>query len=83
MESYIVRVYQRDQQDPTLMKGVVEVVESGEKRAFHASEELWRILASTQPVAAARAEKPARPGSASRRPKRSATVITTTRRKPT
>jgi hypothetical protein len=83
VESYIVRVYHRDQQDPTLMKGVVEIVESGVKRAFHESEELWRILASTEHVAAARAEKPARPGTGSRRPKGSATLITTTLRKPT
>jgi hypothetical protein len=47
VESYIVRVYHRDEQDPALVDGVVEIVVTGEKLAFHDSRELWRILAST------------------------------------
>ena len=47
MESYIVRVYHRNRQHHSLLAGVVEIVVTGEKLAFHDSGELWRILAST------------------------------------
>ena len=47
MENYIVRVLRRDPaavgRDAHL-DGVVEVVESGLRRAFHNAEELWAIL---------------------------------------
>lgn len=68
MESYIVRIYHRDQQDPAPVDGVVEIVRSGEKLAFHDSGELWRILASTEPDVAAGATESARFGSGRRRP---------------
>lgn len=45
MESYIVRVYRRDPKEPARMSGLVEIVESRARRAFHGSEELWAILA--------------------------------------
>lgn len=46
MESYIVHVYRRDAGEPTRLAGLVEIVESGTRRAFHGSEELWAILAA-------------------------------------
>jgi hypothetical protein len=83
VESYIVRVYHRDHQDPTLMKGVVEIVESGEKRAFHASEELWRILAAAGHAPAGGTSKSERPRGGGTRRQAGASLKTTTRRKPT
>jgi hypothetical protein len=56
--------YRRDQQDPALLDGVVEVVRSGEKLAFHDSGELWRILVSTGRVPARRTSGSKRPAAA-------------------
>lgn len=44
MDSYIVRIYIRSPRGATPSTGVVEVVESGEKLAFHDRDELWDIL---------------------------------------
>ncbi len=38
---YVVRVYRRDASG---MAGVVESVKSGERLAFHTTEELWHAL---------------------------------------
>jgi len=83
VESYIVRVYHRDEQDPALVDGVVEIVVTGEKLAFHDSGELWRILASTGHAPARGSSGSERPGSDGRRPRAGARSTTTTRRKPT
>lgn len=47
MDSYIVRVLRREQsqQDgPRHLDGIVEVVDSGKRHAFHSADELWTIL---------------------------------------
>lgn len=47
MENYIVRVMRRDPGQggrAAHLDGVVEVVESGKRRAFHNADELWSIL---------------------------------------
>jgi hypothetical protein len=83
VESYIVRVYHRDRQHQSLLAGVVEIVVSGEKLAFHDSGELWRILASTGHAPARGTSGSERPGSSGRRPEAGARLITKSRRKPT
>jgi hypothetical protein len=83
VESYIDRVYHRDPRHPSLLNGVVKVVVTGEKQAFHDSGELWRVLASTEHAAAARAQKPAQTGTGSKHRQAGARSITTTRRKAT
>lgn len=47
MENYIVRVLRRETGqggEAAHLDGVVEVVESGQRRAFHNANELWSIL---------------------------------------
>lgn len=44
MESYVVRIYRRDKQDPQKIIGLVEMVESAGKEAFADFDELRRIL---------------------------------------
>ncbi len=46
MESYIVRVYRRDEEDFKKLVGLVEIVGLEETKAFKSFEELWEILAS-------------------------------------
>jgi hypothetical protein len=65
VRNYIVRVYHCDRQNPVRMDGIVEVVESGAKLAFHDSDGLWAILVSTESDAA---NKPARPATKRKRP---------------
>ena len=64
MESYIVRIYSRDPQgsSPT---GIVEVVLSGEKLAFHDRNELWDILIA-RGIDPAEVLKPAKHGTAAK-----------------
>lgn len=52
MESYIIRVFQRDPREPARISGLVEMVETGARRAFHGREELWAILMATDHPAA-------------------------------
>jgi hypothetical protein len=47
LDNYIIRIYRRDQSDPRLMVGVVEVIGSRERKGFTTFEELREILAST------------------------------------
>jgi hypothetical protein len=44
METYIVRVYRRNKEDPHNIIGLVEVVGDEEKRAFHNTDELVSII---------------------------------------
>jgi hypothetical protein len=46
MDSYVVRIYRRDQKDPHKSVGVVERAEGEGEQAFHDLEELMAILAS-------------------------------------
>ena len=43
-ESYIVRIYRRDEKDPAGIVGLVEVVESGQTRKFMNLNELGIVL---------------------------------------
>ena len=50
MDNYIVRVLRREQtqKDSTAhLDGVVEMVESGTRQAFHSADELWSLLGGT------------------------------------
>jgi len=72
MDSYIVRIYRRDMNDPRRIAGLVELVEQEEKRAFTGIEELVNILVPvpgkapcadylhTRTKSAVRMEKPAK-----------------------
>lgn len=44
MDSYIVRMYRRDADNPENLVGLVETVGEEEKRAFHSLSELTAIL---------------------------------------
>ncbi len=48
MESYLVRIYRRQENNPRLLIGVVEEPGVKEKRAFQNVYELWDILNSTR-----------------------------------
>lgn len=49
MESYIVRVYRREAEDAKNLIGLVEIVETQEKKAFNNFDELRHILSSHDP----------------------------------
>ncbi len=44
MNSYVVRIYRRTNNNPRLLVGVVEEIGMKEKKAFHNLYELWDIL---------------------------------------
>lgn len=44
MESYLVRIYRKAENNPRMLVGVVEEPGAKEKRAFHNLYELWNIL---------------------------------------
>ncbi len=48
MDTYIVRIYRRDAQDPERMVGRVENAESGEQRTFRDAGELLRCIGGTE-----------------------------------
>lgn len=48
MESYIVRIYRRDEQDVHPVRGVVEQVGVVDQDAFGTMQELWNILSVTK-----------------------------------
>ncbi len=58
MESYIVRIYRRDENDH--LTGLIEVVENGTTAAFSDRDELWRILAEQRGGAPSRPKAKAR-----------------------
>jgi hypothetical protein len=54
MDSYLVRIYRKAENNPRMLVGVVEEPGAKEKKAFHNLYELWDILnpikkAPTQP----------------------------------
>ncbi|OGP91172.1 MAG: hypothetical protein A2157_02020 [Deltaproteobacteria bacterium RBG_16_47_11] len=60
MNSYLVRIYRKAEDNPRLLVGVVEEVGVNGKKAFHNLYELWDILNSakreqTQPKKSKRA----------------------------
>ena len=44
MNSYIVRIYRKAENNPRMLVGVVEEIGKMEKRAFNNLDELWAIL---------------------------------------
>ena len=44
MDSYLVRIYRRTEDNPRMLVGVVEEVGANDKKAFHNLYELWDIL---------------------------------------
>lgn len=55
MDSYIVRVYRRDEEDHSPSRGVVEQIGAVRQEVFSTMEELWEILSGIS-------KKPARRG---------------------
>lgn len=45
-DSYVIRVYRREETDTRQMVGLVETVGNEEQRPFATIEELWKILSS-------------------------------------
>ncbi len=48
MDSYLVRIYRRQEDNPRLLVGVVEQPGDNGKKAFHNLYELWDILNSVK-----------------------------------
>ena len=46
MDSYMVRIYRRAENDPNMLVGVVREIGTEEKRAFNTFDELRSILSS-------------------------------------
>ena len=44
MESYLVRIYRKAENNPRVLVGVVEEVGANDKKAFNNLYELWDIL---------------------------------------
>ena len=44
MNSYLVRIYRRGEDNPRMLVGIVEEIGKAEKRAFNNLDELWEIL---------------------------------------
>ncbi len=58
MESYIIRIYRRDENDH--LAGLIEVVANGTTAAFTDRDELWSILAQGKGIASSRPKANAR-----------------------
>lgn len=43
-ESYLVRIYRRDEQDPRRVAGLVEMIERERTESFKSADDLMRIL---------------------------------------
>jgi hypothetical protein len=48
MDTYVIRIYRRDENDPHILVGVVEEVGVEGNRAFSNLDELWFILISSK-----------------------------------
>ena len=48
MDTYVIRIYRRDENDPRIFVGVVEEVGVKGNRAFGNLDELWFILNSSK-----------------------------------
>jgi hypothetical protein len=48
VDTYVIRIYRRDENDPRILVGVVEEVGVEENRAFGNLDELWFILNSSK-----------------------------------
>jgi len=45
-DSYVIRVYRREESDTSQMVGLVETVGNEEQKPFATIEELWKILSA-------------------------------------
>lgn len=45
-ESYVLRIYRRDDKDPERIRGIVEMIATNEQKAFGSMSELRDILVS-------------------------------------
>jgi hypothetical protein len=61
-ENYVVRIFRSDpgrgEADNTHLDGIVENPCTGQRNAFHTSEELWEVLVNCGNSAASRKRKP-------------------------
>jgi hypothetical protein len=48
MESFIVRIYRQEKDNPENLVGTIEHVDSGSKKAFKQIKELWETLNNTK-----------------------------------
>ena len=48
MDTYVIRIYRRDEHDPRILVGVVEEVGVEGNKAFGNLDELWLILNSSK-----------------------------------
>jgi hypothetical protein len=46
LNSYLVRIYRRDEKNPSKIVGIVEEIGTDGKRAFECLDDLWEILSS-------------------------------------
>ncbi|HAK61069.1 MAG TPA: hypothetical protein DCO77_11940 [Nitrospiraceae bacterium] len=56
-ETYIVRIYRRDENDPRHVAGMVEIAGGDERRTFSNYDELWEALAPEKKKQRKRTEK--------------------------
>lgn len=68
-DSYIVRVYRRDTEDLNCLIGLVEIIETQEKKPFNTFDEL-RVILKTRGLNAKHKQRGARPGETAPYPKR-------------
>jgi hypothetical protein len=54
MNNYILRIYRLDRKRPSTLVGLVEDVETKEKKAFTNVQELWNILSHSKAYATER-----------------------------
>jgi hypothetical protein len=48
MESFIVRIYRQEKDNPENLVGTIEHVDTGSKKTFRRIKELWEILNNTE-----------------------------------
>ena len=44
IDTYIIRIYRRDKDDPRNIAGLVEIIGGGERKTFTSWDELWGVL---------------------------------------
>lgn len=44
IETYIIRIYRRDKDDPRNIAGLVVIIGAGEKMIFCSRDELWNVM---------------------------------------
>jgi hypothetical protein len=44
LQSYVIRVYRRSDDNPQHLVGIVEIVQDGRQQRFSSMQELWEIL---------------------------------------